>query len=191
MLDAMPNYRRFTLPGATVFFTVVTYQRRRFLAEPLARRCLRRAIDVVRERHPIKVQAIVLLPDHLHTIWVLPPADSDYALRWRRIKEGFTERFLAEGGVEGERSPSRRAREERAVWQRRFWEHTIQDDEDFERHVDYIHYNPVKHGLVPCPRDWPFSSFSRWVQQGHYETDWGCSSQGPLRFDDLDETAME
>jgi putative transposase len=187
----MPNYRRFTVPGATVFFTVVTYERRPFLVEPLARRCLRDAIAAVRERHPIEVRAIVLLPDHLHAIWTLPKGDSDYSMRWRRIKEEFTERFLAEGGTESQRSSSRVERKERGVWQRRFWEHTIEDDDDFERHVDYIHYNPVKHGLVTCPRDWPYSSFSRWVRQGDYAPEWGCTQRGPLPFDDLDETAME
>jgi putative transposase len=187
----MPNYRRFTVPGATLFFTVVTDRRRTFLVEPLARRCLREAFRVVRERHPFEIPAIVLLPDHLHAIWILPQGDSDYSTRWRRIKEEFTERFLAEGGIEGERSSSRLAREERAVWQRRFWEHTILDDQDFERHVDYIHYNPVKHGLVASPRDWPFSSFHRWVRRGDYPPDWGCTTHGPLQFDDLDETAME
>jgi putative transposase len=191
MLDGMPNYRRFMLPGATVFFTVVTYRRRPFLVEPLARRCLREALAIVRERYPIEVPAIVLQPDHLHAVWSLPRGDADYSLRWRRVKEEFTERFLAGGGGEGGRSASRLRRRERGVWQRRFWEHTIEDEGDFERHVDYIHYNPVKHGLVASPRDWPFSSFSRWVRQQAYPPDWGCASHGPVRFDDLDETAME
>src|SRR4051794_28426573 len=98
ILNGMPNYRRFAVAGATVFFTVVTYQRRPFLVEPLARRCLREAFAVVRQRHPIEVPAIVLLPDHLHAIWTLPSGDSDYSMRWRRIKEEFTDRYLAEGG---------------------------------------------------------------------------------------------
>jgi putative transposase len=112
-------------------------------------------------------------------------------MRWRRIKEEFTEKYLAEGGEEGHTSSSRVRRKERGIWRRRFWEHTIVDETDFERHVDYIHYNPVKHGLVACPRDWPYSSFQRWVQREAYPPDWGGAEHGPIRFDDLDETAME
>jgi putative transposase len=190
-LAFMPNYRRFTVDGATIFFTVVTQDRRPFLVEPLARQCLREAFAVVRARYPIAVPAIVLLPDHLHALWTLPKGDSDYTVRWRRIKEEFTERFLAAGGKEGDRSSSRIQRKERGVWQRRFWEHTILEEDDFERHVDYIHYNPVKHGFVTCPRDWPFSSFHRWVRLGDYPLDWWCSAGVALRFEDLDETAME
>jgi putative transposase len=188
----MPNYRRFTVPGATVFFTVVTHERRRFLTDPLARRCLRAAFQVVRARYPFEIPAMVLLPDHLHALWVLPPGDSSYAMRWRRIKEEFTERFLSEGGEEGRRSASRELRKERGVWQRRVWEHTILDDGDFERHCDYIHYNPVKHGLVACPRDWACSSFQRWVRRQVYPSDWGCSSHAPpTGLDSLNDTAME
>ena len=152
-LQDMPNYRRFTVPGSTLFFTVVTYQRRPFLTEPLARRCLREAFQRVRARRPFEIPAIVLLPDHLHALWILPPGDADYSVRWRRIKEEFTERYQRQGGTESPLSDSRQRRKERGIWQRRFWGHTIQDDEDFERHVDYIHYNPVKHGLAACPRD--------------------------------------
>jgi len=187
----MPNYRRFTVPGATLFFTVVTDQRRRFLVDSPARSCLRQAFQVVQQRYPFDIPAIVLLPDHLHALWTLPHGDAEYSMRWRRIKEEFTERYLALGGVEGPRSDSRQRRGERAVWQRRFWEHTIEDEFDFERHVDYIHYNPVKHGLVARPRDWQFSSFLRWVRQGHYPSDWGSITVGTLGFEDLDETAME
>jgi putative transposase len=187
----MPEYRRFTVPGAAVFFTVVTHQRRRFLDEPRARRCLREAFRVVRARYPFEVAAIVLLPDHLHALWALPPGDAAYPLRWRRIKEEFTERYLADGGADGPRSASRLGRGERGIWQRRFWEHTIRDEEDFEQHCHYIHYNPVKHGLVNCPRDWPHSSFHRFVRAGSYPVDWGCSSAPPPVFDRLDATAIE
>jgi putative transposase len=187
----MPDYRRFTIPGATVFFTVVTHERRRFLTDPLARRCLRMAFRVVRARYPFEVHSIVLLPDHLHALWILPPGDPGYPLRWRRIKEEFTRRYLAGEGEEGPGSASRGVRNERGVWQRRFWEHTIRDEEDFERHCDYIHYNPVKHGLVECPRDWAYSSFHRWVRRGAYPRDWACSSEGPAHLDLPDDTGME
>jgi putative transposase len=187
----MPNYRRFTVPGATYFFTVVTNERRPFLVDDLAKQCLREAIEVVRARYPFEVPAMVLLPDHLHTVWSLPEGDSDYSLRWRRIKGDFTERYLAQGGDDGTRSASRQKRNERGLWQRRFWEHMILDDNDFERHVDYIHYNPVKHGLVTCPSDWLYSSFHAFVRRGIYPASWGCSEHGAISFGDLDDTAME
>ena len=191
IFPGMPDYRRFHVPGGTFFFTVVTYQRRPLLAEPMARACLRNAFRVVRERHPFDIPALVLLPDHLHTIWTLPRGDADYSLRWRRIKEEFTESYLEQGGEEGFLSDSRRARKERGVWQRRFWEHAIRDEDDFEKQAHYIHYNPVKHGLVKRPLDWEFSSFHRWVRKGDYSPEWGRTEDGPVQFADMDETAME
>lgn len=187
----MPEYRRNYVPGGTLFFTVVTHERRRFLTTPLARRCLREAILTIQAKRPFEIVGIVLLPDHLHAIWTLPGGDADYSTRWRRIKEEFTILYLAKGGTEGRRSTSRRKRQERGIWQRRFWEHTIESDAELERHLDYTHYNPVKHGLVENPRDWPYSSFHRWVQKGAYDVNWGCAASGLMKFDDLDETAME
>jgi putative transposase len=187
----MPEYRRLFVPAGTIFFTVVTHNRRPFLIDELARDCLHHAIDTVRMRRPFTIDAIVLLPDHLHTIWTLPDGDQAYPVRWKRIKEHFTTLYLKRGGKEGLRSLSRLKRQERGIWQRRYWDHVIRNEDDLERHFDYIHYNPVKHGLVSCPRDWPWSSFHRWVKQGAYDPQWGCVSNGPLRFDDLDETAME
>jgi putative transposase len=113
-----------------------------------------------------------------------------YSVRWSRIKEQFTRQYKKAGGQEGVRSASRRLRGERGFWQRRFWEHTIRDETDLERHLDYIHYNPVKHGLVSRPKDWPYSSFHRWVREGAYPHDWGCGPSAPS-FDDLEQTAME
>jgi putative transposase len=191
MLTVMPDYRRFRAPGASFFFTVVTYQRRSILTEPIARSCLRAAFHGVRARHPFEVPAIVLLPDHLHAVFTLPQGDADYSLRWRRIKEDFIEQYLAGGGAEGDLSGSRRRRKERGIWQRRFWEHTIADEDDLARHVDYIHYNPVKHGLVTRAADWEFSSFHRWVLRGDYSPDWGRTEIAPVALADLDETAME
>jgi putative transposase len=187
----MPNYRRYLVEGGTYFFTVVIHRRRPLLGSSPGRKCLRNAIETVRERHPFEIPALVLLPDHLHMIWTLPRANADYSLRWRRIKEEFTKQFLTDGGQEADRSASRRKRNERGVWQRRFWEHLIETEDDFERHLEYIHYNPVKHGLVDSPVDWPYSSFHRWVQRGVYAAGWGRKSAGILRFADLDESAME
>ena len=187
----MPEYRRYYVPGAMVFFTLVTHERRKLFDEELARRCLREAILNIQQVRPFTIDALVLLPDHLHTIWTLPEDDCDFSVRWRQIKGDFTARYRLAGGTEGTRSKSRQKRRERAIWQRRFWDHVIRDEDDFERHLDYIHYNPVKHGLVECPRDWPHSTFHRWVERGVYEPDWGCAKKGVLEFDDLEETAME
>jgi len=187
----MPEYRRYYFPGAMVFFTLVVHERRPIFAEPLARACLHEAIVEIQKSRPFTIDAIVLLPDHLHRLWTLPADDGNFSLRWKRIKEEFTKRYLAAGGREGTRSPSRTSRQERGIWQRRFWDNVIRDEVDFERHLDYIHYNPVKHGYVDCPHDWPFSSFHRWVGRGVYPRTWGCKSGGGLIFDDLDVTAME
>jgi putative transposase len=186
----MPKYRRWRVQGATYFFTVVTHLRRRFLTDPLARRCLREAIATVRAKRPFEIPAIVLLPDHLHAIWNLPIGDADYSVRWRRIKEEFTRQYTKAGGSEGPLTPSRQQRSERGIWQRRFWEHTIQEEHDFERHFDYIHYNPVKHGYVESPKDWPWSSFHKWVDREVYSPDWGRLSGGPLAFDDLNQRQL-
>jgi putative transposase len=122
--------------------------------------------------HPFKIEAIVILPDHLHCLWTLPPGDEDFSTRWRLIKSYFSHRCTESD--QGFVSASRRRKQEKAVWQRRFWEHQIRDEIDFARHVEYIHYNPVKHGLVKAPLDWAYSSFGRYVRTGYYPADWGA-----------------
>ena len=169
----MPNYLRLYEPGATYFFTLVTHGRRRFLTTPLARTCLREAWRDTVRRNPFRLVAVCLLPDHLHCLWSLPDGDADFSSRWRFLKAQFTRKFLARGGREGEQTTSRIARRERAVWQRRFWEHRIRDEKDFARHFDYVHFNPVKHELVTWPEDWPWSTFHRYLAKGWYETRWG------------------
>jgi putative transposase len=187
----VPNYRRARVPGGTFFFTVVTEGRADYLCQDLARACLRRALQACRRRWPFSIDAIVLLPEHLHTIWTLPPGDTNFPTRWGWVKKEFTKSWLATTGVERPRSESRRRNRRRGVWQRRYWEHAIRDEQDFERHFDYIHYNPVKHGLAQSPSRWPYSSFRRWVEAGVYESEWGGAGAGTMRFDDLDDTAME
>jgi putative transposase len=173
----MPDYRRSYIPGGTFFFTVVTEGRSRWLCEDMARDCLRAAIRGCRRRRPFSLDAMVLLPDHLHAIWTLPPGDIDYSGRWAWIKREFTRLWLASGGPETEVGPGRRDQRRRGVWQPRYWEHTIRDEDDLERHVEYIHFNPVKHGLCRYPSDWPFSSFHRYVRAGHYPAEWGCQGE--------------
>ena len=132
---------------------------------------LRSAFRYARDRDPFTIEAIVVLPDHLHCIWTLPEADSDFATRWRLIKSAFSR-----GLPRNERiSQSRLHRGERGIWQRRYWEHTLRDQDDFANHVDYVHINPVKHGHVTRVADWPFSSFHRMVRLGIYPEDWAGS----------------
>lgn len=166
------EYRRAKIPGGTYFFTLVTHQRRRFLCQPENINLLRQSFWTVMENHPFKIEAIVILPDHLHCIWTLPPSDAGFSTRWRLIKSHFSR--SCDSRYHGQLSASRQAKQERAVWQRRFWEHLIRDEADYIQHVDYIHYNPVKHGLVAAPKAWPHSSFHRFVQAGQYDRDWGA-----------------
>jgi len=171
----MPDYRRYFVEGGTYFFTVVTAGRKPLLNDPQARYLLGRAMRQERDTRPFETVAIVLLPDHLHAIWTLPPGDKDYSARWQAIKATFTVEWLRIGGPESAVSPSYQAQRRRGVWQARFIEHTIRNEDDLYAHADYLHYNPVKHDLVDCPKDWPYSSFHRFVQLRHYELDWGCS----------------
>ena len=120
---------------------------------------------------------MVLLPDHLHCIWKLPEEDADFSVRWSCIKKAFTQSWIKAGGQEGAIPRYRGKLRERGIWQRRFWEHTIRNEDDFIKHVNYIHYNPVKHNLVTCPHLWPYSSFHRWVEEGYYAPDWLCDCE--------------
>jgi len=171
--STMTEYRRARNPGATWFFTVNLAQRHgnRLLLEQIDR--LRAAFAIVQRKHPFKIEAIVVLPDHLHCLWRLPPGDSDYGVRWGLIKSVFSRGLPADE----RRSMSRRLRGERGIWQRRFWEHMVRDEEDFARHADYIHYNPVKHGWVKAPSEWKHSSFGHFVEKGIYPIGWGRSGQ--------------
>jgi len=169
----MSDYRRNLVPGGTYFFTVVTGGRAALFDSPSARRLLGSIFRRCLLRTPANVLAIVLLPDHLHCLWSLPSEDSNYSARWRWLKAEFTRHWLtlADSGHDLTASQVRERR--RGVWQRRFWEHTIRNVADLERHADYIHYNPVHHKLVSRPCDWPWSSFHRWVRLKHYPEDWG------------------
>lgn len=157
----MVGYRRNRIEGGTFFFTVTLADRQSTaLIDHVGE--LRAAFRVTRRERPFTLDAIVVLPDHLHAIFTLPADDADFPGRWRRIKGYFSTRLL-----EGGKLSQRRANGEFALWQRRYWEHTIRDDGDFARHVDYIHYNPVKHRFVRRVRDWPYSSFHRYVRRSY------------------------
>jgi putative transposase len=169
----MPNYRRNYVQGGTYFFTVVTHRRLRIFENEKYRQLLGDVIRSVRLKLQFEMIAMVLLPDHMHCIWTLPQGDADYSTRWRQIKESFTRKYLKGGGEETEVSKSRTVHAERGVWQRRFWEHTCWDQDDMNRCIDYIHWNPVKHGLVTRVRDYPWSTFHKYVDSGVYDIDWG------------------
>jgi putative transposase len=164
----MPYYRRAKLEGGIFFFTVALADR---TSDLLIRHIdrLRRMYRSVQARHPFETTAICVLPDHMHAIWSLPAGDADFPLRWNLIKSAFS-RGLAHESL---RTPSKIAKRERGLWQRRYWEHAIRDDADLARHVDYIHFNPVKHGYVSRVVDWPHSSFHRYVSDGILPQDWG------------------
>lgn len=176
MHRTMTNYRRRKIEGGTYFFTQVTHKRQPWLCSDVIRPLLRSAFFKVRENHPFTIDAIVLLPDHMHCIWTLPSNDQDYGTRWRLIKSNVTRQAASQLQLQTDRSESRQKRKESNLWQRRFWEHSIRDDDDFARHFDYIHYNPVRHGLCQQAADWPYSSFHRYVMQGVYSVDWGVET---------------
>ena len=164
----MPDFRRLRVPGGCFFFTVNLLERRgnALLTDRID--LLRDAVRRVRRTRPFAIDAFVVLPDHMHAVWTLPPDDDDFSTRWRLIKT-----FFARGVAATERrSRVRRADRERGIWQRRFWEHAIHDDADYAAHMDYVHFNPVKHGLVASPVDWPYSTFQYCAARGRYPHDW-------------------
>lgn len=162
----MVNYRRATVAGATYFFTVTLRDRRSgLLVEEIT--AFREALRAVKRRRSFRIEAMVVLPDHLHAIWTMPAGDHDYSGRWRAVKAAFT-RAVRERGVPLQRD----RRGEYDVWQRRYWEHLIRNDAEFARHVDYIHYNPVKHGLADRPANWQWSSIHRYIRLGLVAPNW-------------------
>ena len=169
------RYRRADVTGGTYFFTVNLAERKRSLLVDHID-VLRMVMQKVKSMHAFHIDAMVILPDHLHALWTLPVGDCDYPTRWMLIKTGFSRQI-----PKGERrSASRQAKGERGIWQRRYWEHLIRDEQDFARHVDYIHYNPVKHGYVKRVADWPYSTFHREVERGVYQLDWAGGPESDL-----------
>lgn len=178
----MVNYRRNFVPGGTYFFTVALHDRKsNQLTQSI--QLLRQSFrDAIRAK-PFRIDAVVILPDHLHTIWTLPQNDWDYPARWKAIKSNFSHRLSKSGILVGKRQDG-----SMLIWQRRYWEHTIRGEEDLARHIDYIHINPVKHGLVKQVADWPFSSFYRYVKQGLLPGNWAIeittSVQGEPEYEE-------
>ena len=167
------QYRRTDIAGGTYFFTVNLAERKRRLLIDQSD-VLRKVIRQVKQNHPFIIDAMVVLPDHLHMLWTLPQGDCDYPTRLMLIKTGFS-RLIEKGEY---RSASRQAKGERGIWQRRYWEHLIRDERDYANHVDYIHYNPVKHGHVERASTWQYSSIHRYIRAGLMERDWGGRKGG-------------
>lgn len=176
----MPNYRRAWQPGGTYFFTINLLQRSD--NDLLVRHIdiLREAVRWTRERHPFHIHGWVVLPDHMHCVIALPEGDSNFSLRLRLIKQHFSK---AVPDVEW-RSDTRKLRGERGIWQRRFWEHLIRNEADYAAHMDYVHINPLKHGLVTAVADWPYSTFHSLVKEGVYPADWAGGDASELNYSD-------
>jgi len=166
------QYRRANVKGGTYFFTVNLAERQRtLLVDEID--VLRDVMKTVKESHPYHIDAMVVLPDHLHALWTMPEGDNDYPKRWMLIKSVFSRSVS-----KGERiSSSRKRKGERGIWQRRYWEHCIKDDRDYEHHVNYIHFNPVKHGYVNKAVDWEYSSIHRYIADGVMPENWGISPE--------------
>ena len=172
----MSNYRRAFEQGGYYLFTLVTHDRQLILSQPHKIQRLKESFTHVMATRPFVIEAIVILPDHLHCIWQLPEGDGDFSTRWRLIKRHFS--------IAVETPLTKRS--EKLVWQRRFWEHLIRNEEDWRRHMDYIHYNPVKHGYVQNPMDWAHSSFIQATNLGWYPRNWGCQEPKNLQGMDLE-----
>jgi len=155
----MPEYRRIVQKGGFYFFTIVTHQRQKLFLYPEAQSLLLKSIDHVRNYHPFEVKDFCILPDHVHFLWHMPENDANYSMRISQIKHHFSKQYEALFGLSIPKNTSRQKRREVTIWQRRFWEHWIRNERDLQRHIDYIHYNPVKHGLVNKVCYWESSSF--------------------------------
>ncbi len=173
------QYRRAFVPGGCYFFTLVTKNRQKLFVDNKTVDVLRNAFRRVMIKRPFEIDAIVVLPDHLHCIWTLPEGDADFATRWRLIKTWFTKH--CDTNIRRMPGPDQARRGEQSIWQHRYWEHLLRDEADYRHHVDYIHYNPVKHGRASSPADWPYSSFRRYVKVGILPADWGAAE---VVFDD-------
>lgn len=185
----MANYKRRIRPGSTYFFTVVTHKRKKFLTNDLARTILKDAFKQVQTELPFETLALCLMPDHIHCIWRMPPNEADFSKRWSKIKGLFTKQYLKMGGTELPQSESRQKLRLRGIWQRRFWEHRIRDEDDMANHLHYIHFNPVKHGYVDHPNDWEWSTYKKYKRNGKYD-DFDWSYLEGQKFNDMIEYGL-
>jgi putative transposase len=165
------QYRRAYTQGACYFFTVVTEKRQPLFADDANVNLLRNAFYSIMQKRPFTIDAAVILPDHLHCIWTLPVDDADFSTRWRLVKTWFSKR--CDERYKLTPNTHRMNKKQQAIWQHRYWEHQLRDEQDVKQHIDYIHYNPVKHGYVTNPVDWKHSSIHRFIKQGVIDPHWG------------------
>ena len=165
------KYKRYIQPGGTYFFTVVTYKRKKIFQDDEEILLFRKSVKHVRKNHPFEMSAYCICPDHIHMIWTLPENDGDFPTRWRLIKSYFSKNWKQ--AHQKASTSSRDNKNEQMVWHRRYWEHYIRDEDDLNKHIDYIFYNPVKHGYVDTPSKWKYSNFLDYVEKGFYSIDWG------------------
>jgi putative transposase len=178
------RYRRAKAVGSCYFFTVVTERRQRILTAAPVRAALHAAIERVRSTRPFEIDGWVLLPDHLHAIWTLPENDADFSTRWRLIKTYVTRACGPAYFRADLRTDHRSAKQYGTLWQHRYWEHLLRDQADYAAHMDYLHINPVKHGLVKTVQEWPYSTFHRLVANGAYPADWAGGAEAALGYQD-------
>ena len=171
----MSQYRRAKTAGGTYFFTVVSFKRQKILCDQSIRNALRQAIKITQLKYPFIIDAWVLLPDHLHCIWTLPEGDSDFSKRWSLIKRQVSIECSKQYKQNQWLTNSTKKHRNSTIWQRRFWEHKIRDQDDFNNHLDYIHFNPVKHGLCKEPISWEYSTFHRYIREGKYTKNWATA----------------
>jgi putative transposase len=179
------EYRRSQTKGGTYFFTLVTYNRIKIFKNEINAELLLNAIKQVKQKHPFKMIGYVLLPDHFHCIWTLPENDFDFSKRWRLIKSNFTRVCTLKNIIA--QTPSRKLKKEKCIWQRRFWEHQIRNEDELVKYLNYMHYNPVKHGYVDWAYKWRFSSFQHYVNQEIYTREWGSAEESSLNILDANE----
>ena len=165
------KYRRLTTKGACYFFTLNLQNRQQTLLTDHID-TLRNTINKVKHNHPFKLDALVILPEHLHILITLPRDDNNYAKRIMLIKTSFSRQLPKEENI----SKSRKSKRKRGIWQRRYWEHQIRNDEDYENHINYIHYNPVKHGYVNNANEWQYSTIHQYIKQGVITQNWGSEN---------------
>ncbi len=170
----MSDYKRNFVAGGTYFFTINSFNKQKFFTSPVFRSALRKATSHTKQKLPFEINAWVLLPDHLHCIWTLPENDHNYSARWSMIKCMVTQQCKYHFLQHHLSNPSRFKRNESTIWQRRFWEHTITNEYDYENHLNYIYWDPVKHGYSGSVNEWPFSTFHRDVKKGLYDEKWVC-----------------
>jgi len=160
----MPDYRRFYIPNSITFITCVTRDRYPYLKSKSDIDLFFSTLARVKEIKPFELMAYVVLPDHFHWLMKVDQSSGNFSKVMHSIKRNFTQNYKQAHNVQKSIS----------IWQRGFWDHVIRDERDLEIHLDYIHWNPIKHGCVNKPSNWPYSTYRDWEGMGIYDLGWGC-----------------